>query len=164
MTRRPRTRTEPEFSARPLLAGDTPEIENGHAEHRPGPPVPRAVRGLTILMGLWLVAAPWIWGYGDTGGGFDATWNDVIIGLLVTATGCAQFLRPGRFAVATPVGLGVWLAIAPFALAYNFGADSTAASLNDTIAGTLLTGLTVSGYLSARDAQRWNGRAGSSPR
>ncbi|HET9142698.1 SPW repeat protein [Actinophytocola sp.] len=113
---------------------------------------PRSVRVLTVLAGLWLVLAPWIWGYGDTGGGFDARCNDMTVGLVVLAAGCTQFVRPAhRTGVVVPIVFGFWLAIAPFALAYNLGADPGQAILNDTIVGTLLTGFSLSGYLTARD-------------
>lgn len=123
-----------------------------------GSRAPRTVPVATVLTGVWLLLAPSIWSYGDTGGGFDARWNDLAVGLVVLAAGGAQLVRPTRrTAVVLPIVFGFWLAIAPFALAYNLGADPGRATVNDTVAGTLLTGFTVSGYLSARDVNRWEG-------
>lgn len=51
--------------------------------------VARPLRFLNILLGLWLVAAPWVFA-GATAG---AIWNDVIVGLLVIA---ASFRRGAR--------------------------------------------------------------------
>lgn len=155
MIRQPRAWPQSEPLHHPLL--DTPRrLAHGR--------LPRRVRVATVLTGVWLVAAPWIWGYGDTGGGFDARWNDVAVGLIVLAAGCAQLVRPARLGAAVvPIVFGFWLAIAPFALAYNLGPDPGRATVNDTVTGTLLTAFTVSGYLSARDVSRWDRHADSSP-
>ena len=42
--------------------------------------VARPLRFISVLLGLWLMAAPWLVG----GGAADAAWNDTIVGLLVS--------------------------------------------------------------------------------
>lgn len=120
----------------------------------PGPQVPGLVSGGTLLLGVWLAVTPLLWTYGDTGGGFDARWNDVLVGVALAAVGAARLTRPIRLITATALGgvLGGWLTIAPFLLGYGFGADSTRATANDVLVGTIVAGLAMLGYFSARDA------------
>ena len=105
------------------------------------------------MLGIWLAATPLLWTYGDTSGGFDARWNDALVGLALTSVGVARLTRPVRLVTATAVGglLGGWLTIAPFLLGYGFGPDSTRATLNDMLVGMIVAALTVIGYLSARE-------------
>lgn len=134
----------------------------GTSRHRRWIRLPPAVRVVTVLIGAWLLLAPWILRYGDTGGGFDARWHDLTLGLLLLAASSVQVLRPTRpVTCQLMIVFGFWLAIAPFALAYDLGADPARATVNDTVAGTVLTGFTVSGYLTARDANRWDEHSAS---
>lgn len=115
---------------------------------------------LVILLGIWMVAAPFALGYlnealwvrpsGGRGVWFsDAlhtplrawlmTWSDVLSGLLLIIFGW-RALRPNR-----PVSLwiscwvGIWLTVAPVL----FWAPTASAYLNDTIVGLLVIALTV---------------------
>jgi hypothetical protein len=140
--------------ARPILADPEPDGTGLWQQRVPGPQLPGLISGVTLLAGIWLVLAPYVWSYGDTGGGFDARWNDVLTGVAVAAAGYARLARPVRLITVTVVSVvfGVWLAIAPFALEYNLGADPTRATVNDVLVGTLVTGLALVGYFHARDA------------
>jgi hypothetical protein len=51
--------------------------------------VARPLRFLNLLIGLWLIGAPWLL----TGGMSAATWNDVVAGLLVV---CLSLPRGSR--------------------------------------------------------------------
>ena len=46
-----------------------------------------AAGGLQLLAGLWLIAAPFLWHYGQLSRPFT---NDVIIGILAVLVGCAS--------------------------------------------------------------------------
>jgi hypothetical protein len=118
----------------------------------PGPQLPGFVSAVTLIFGVWLLLAPAVWDYGDTGGGFDARWNALLTGLLVTIVGVARLARWIPVGVASLLALlaGGWLFVAPFALAYGFGADSTRATLNDVLIGTTLIVVTLLGHTSAR--------------
>jgi len=118
----------------------------------PGPQLPGFVTGVTLLAGLWLLLAPAVLGYRDTGGGFDARSNDLLIGLVLTVVGLARLSGRVRLAAATAPALacGLWLIIAPFALAYGLGANSSAATANDMLLGLMIGVVTVVGHASAR--------------
>lgn len=113
-----------------------------------------------ILLGLWLIAAPFAFGYGNPAlwvapsGGRGVwfgdelhtelraslmTWSDLLSGLLLVVFGWRS-LRPNR-----PVSLwiccfvGIWLTFAPVLL----WAPTPAAYLNDTLVGALVIALAV---------------------
>lgn len=89
--------------------------------------------GTNALLGIWLVIAPFTLMYGVA----TATWNDVILGLVIaTLAAIRLFGAFGASALSwTNVFLGAWLVAAPFALGY---VALTAALWND-----ILVGLTV---------------------
>ncbi|MDP8905513.1 MAG: vitamin K epoxide reductase family protein [Chloroflexota bacterium] len=109
------------------------------------------------LLGLWLTISPFLLDYAATPppdvarvaqlrglppaevrAGW-ATWNDVIVGLLVAVLGLLS-ASPRRIWAPWAVALaGVWLLFAPFAL----WTPSPADHLNDTLVGILLISLTV---------------------
>lgn len=145
------SRTGPATDRQPTTA--PPEQRTTAWRQRiPGPQLPGFVSGVTLLVGLWLLLAPAVWNYGGTGGGLDARWNDLLVGLLITAVGVSRLA--GRIRLA-PAGLiaglaGLWLIAAPFALAYGFGTDSTRATANDMLIGLLIVTVTAAGHISAR--------------
>jgi hypothetical protein len=127
-----------------------------HPERRPAsgdgdpldsvePRVPRFVSGVTLILGIWLMLVPLMWSYGDAEVGFDAQWNDVLIGLAVTLIGLVCLTRPVRSVAVSMVlfVLGVWLVAAPLVIAYGLGDDSTLATVNDTIIGAAIAVLSV---------------------
>ena len=86
---------------------------------------------LNVLLGIWLVIAPFLLGYADVG---TTLWNDVIVGAIVLILAGTRVWRPAhnRWLSWTNVVLGIWLAIAPFILSYT---ATTAALWNDIIVG-----------------------------
>ncbi len=118
----------------------------------PGPQLPGFVSGVTLVAGIWLVLAPLAWNYGEIGVGLDASRNDLLLGLVVTALGAVRLAGRIRLLLATALGIaaGLWLLVAPFALAYGFGADSTRATINDLVVGLLVVIVTVIGHTGAR--------------
>jgi uncharacterized membrane protein len=115
---------------------------------------------LVVLLGVWLIASPFAFGYlnpdlwvrpsGGRGAWFgdethDAlratlmTWSDVLSGLLLIVFGW-RGLRPNRpFSLWICCFVGVWLSVAPLV----FWAPTAAAYLNDTVVGMLVVTLTV---------------------
>ena len=88
---------------------------------------------LTVLLGIWEIAAPWIWGY--AGLPSRATLNDVIVGGLVFAASLwaagARYSWPSWWNVL----FGIWLLAAPFLLHYTWVPH---AEWNDVIVGLLV--------------------------
>jgi hypothetical protein len=80
-------------------------------------PTVRFASGLNVLLGLWLIAAPWVLGYA----GSPAMWNEVLAGIAVAAVAIVTLINPVRLAKVSwvNVALGVWLLIAPFVLQHG---------------------------------------------
>lgn len=114
----------------------------------PGPQLPGAVTGVTIALGWWLIVLST---HGDYGAptGFDAVWNDRLVGLVAVALGVLRALGRVPLTVATAAGtaVGGWLVLAPLLLDYGFSTDSTLATLTDFAIGVTITALTVAGAL-----------------
>ncbi len=90
--------------------------------------------GLNILLGIWLIIAPFVLGYARIEA---AQTNDVIVGIIVaiiaTIRTFGAFTQPGWSWV--NVLLGVWLIIAPFVLGYSGGPTPL---WNDIILGVVI--------------------------
>ncbi len=54
----------------------------------------RAMAWMNVLLGLWLIIAPFIWGYYSFAPGH--TWNSIIPGVIVVAAGTWSALSGGR--------------------------------------------------------------------
>jgi hypothetical protein len=96
--------------------------------------------GLNIILGLWLVIAPWVLDYSSQN---NAVWNQVVIGLAVATLATARVAAPEKFASLswTNFVLGTWLVIAPFILRYNDTTNTAAIYWNDIIVGVLILAL-----------------------
>ena len=97
-------------------------------------------------VGIWLMAAPDVLGYGGPARAVDRTAGPLAAGVaLVAAHQAARPLRWGN------LPLGLWLLVAPWALAYG-----TVATANSTVAGLLLAGLaSVRGAVTHRFGGGW---------
>ncbi len=114
---------------------------------------PRAPRtfgtnGINIILGIWLILAPFILGYSLQ----VATWNDIVVGLVVGAFALMHSygvlrMRPSWINVV----FGIWLVIAPFLL--NYG-DYPAPRWNDVILGLLVVIFAWSGAAVPRPPAR----------
>jgi len=99
--------------------------------------------GLNLLLGVWLVVAPWVLDYADV---TAAGWNQVTIGIVVAVLALARVAAPYRFASLSWVNavLGAWLVVAPFLLPYEGGGSAPAAVLwNDIVVGLAILALGV---------------------
>jgi hypothetical protein len=104
-----------------------------------------AGRCMVLLLGIWLITVPLAWAYGGSESWLDAKWNDMIVGIALASIGLIRLIRPVLPAT-TPIlvtTLGIWLITAPLLAGYGFGADSTPATVNDVLAGTIATSLGV---------------------
>lgn len=93
-----------------------------------------------ILIGIWLVAAPFVLGYYSQP---RATLNSVLVGFLALALGIASSVDLSRFRILTWLEsyVGFWLFAAPFVLGYlspAFPYDGAVPLWNDLICGGLL--------------------------
>jgi hypothetical protein len=72
----------------------------------------------TIVAGLWLMVAPAVLGYGDSGAARAAANNDWIVGPLVASFATVALWQATRAVRWVNVALGVWLMLAALVLPY----------------------------------------------
>jgi len=101
---------------------------------------------LNILLGIWLVIAPFVLNYARLEA---AQTNDIIVGIIVAIIGAIRsfgaFTQPAWSWV--NVVLGVWLIIAPFVLGYS---GSATPLWNDIILGVIIAILAWTSATSTR--------------
>jgi len=87
---------------------------------------------VNLLMGIWLLGAPYALGYARTSAG----WNSTIIGILVMAVAVVRIVRPATTAwlSAVTLALGVWLVVASFVL----DPVMTARTINNLISAAVI--------------------------
>ena len=113
---------------------------------------------VNILLGFWLIAAPFVLGYFTEAAGVDAArvtaerdlapvlernrwiaWSDIASGILVVVLGFLSLSRRYSWAQWAIAGIGFWLLFAPLLI----WAPTPVAYLNDTLVGALLIGFSV---------------------
>src|SRR5204862_7810917 len=97
---------------------------------------------LSLLLGAWVAASPWIWGYDDVDG---AVTSDLVTGAVVMALTVAGIVLPGLNAL--NVLAGMWLVIAPWLVGY--GSEGGPVGLSDTLAGVAIAALGVAALAAA---------------
>jgi hypothetical protein len=97
---------------------------------------------LACLLGVWVVASPWIWGYADVDG---AIATDVVTGAVIAVIALAGVAFPALLSVNVLAGL--WLTTAPWLV--GFGTDSGPVGLSDTVAGIATCALALHGMTAA---------------
>jgi hypothetical protein len=97
---------------------------------------------LSVLVGAWVVASPWIWGYEDVDG---AIATDVVTGGAVIGLTLAGIVYPSLNAFSLLAG--IWLVVAPWVVGY--GSEDGLVGLSDVIAGVAISALGVAALTSA---------------
>ena len=111
--------------------------------------------GLNFLLGIWLLTAPYVLGYGDG----DPVWSDVVCGALVALLAFARATQALAEPALSYLNLlaGTWVFAAAFWLY-----DSGRATWNDLIAGAaiaILAALSVTASENPEAAERtWSRR------
>lgn len=92
----------------------------------------RTASGINIVLGIWLIIAPFLLAVSQT-----AMWNDIIVGVLVLLLAGTRVSKPTvgtKSASWTNAAIGLWLILSPFILGYG----NSAAMWNDVIVGVLV--------------------------
>jgi hypothetical protein len=97
---------------------------------------------VSILLGAWVVASPWIWGYNDVDGAVSA---DAVTGGAVVLLTLAGIVYPSLNALTLLAGM--WLVLAPWILGY--GSEDGPVGLSDVIAGLSIAALGVAALAAA---------------
>lgn len=69
-----------------------------------------------IVLALFLIAAPWVWGYSDLPG---ASWSAWISAMVVAISAVVSWARPHLHAERASLFGGLWLILAPWALHFT---------------------------------------------
>jgi hypothetical protein len=88
---------------------------------------------VSLLLGLWLVVAPWILGFS---GNEAATWNGALVGAAVMVLTLADVFRSDPWPERTGLIIGLWAAISPMVLGF---AGDVAAATSTAATGVLIT-------------------------
>jgi hypothetical protein len=91
---------------------------------------------ISLLLGAWVAASPWIWGYDDAHGAVPA---DLAVGAAVVALTLAGIVFPSLHALAAVAGL--WLVLSPWVIGY--GNEGGPVGVNDAVAGLMIATLAV---------------------
>jgi hypothetical protein len=94
----------------------------------------RTASGINILLGIWLLVSPWVFGYQAAGSA--AIWNSVIVGVLIAILAASNcFSRRTRTGLNwINVLLALWIMISP--LVYGYTANT--GGLEDNLVLALL--------------------------
>lgn len=102
---------------------------------------------VALVAGLWVVLAPWTWGYHGEDG---AIATDVVTGGLVIALTLAAIIFPGLWALVLLAG--AWLVIAPWIVGY--GDANGPVGLSDTFAGIVICVVAILSLAASQRALR----------
>ncbi len=111
--------------------------------------VVRAADVATLVLGLWLLGAPYALNYNGAGG-LDGFWNDAIVGAAVSLAALVRLGEPDRGAMVRvgSILLGAWLLLAPAVLGY-VGGSSPRATANEVTVGILVAVLSLVSLLAS---------------
>ena len=79
----------------------------------------RTASGLNVLLGIWLIISPWVFGYASAGPA--PMWNSVIVGALILILAATRFSTPHTAPGLswTNLILGLWAIASPFIYVYQ---------------------------------------------
>ncbi|MFC5381666.1 SPW repeat protein [Aquipuribacter nitratireducens] len=102
----------------------------------------RTFSGINVLLGIWLVIAPWVIGYGDQ---TNAVWNHTVIGIAVAVLALVRVAAPHTAAALSWVNvvLGAWLIVSPFVLVYEDGGPTVGIYWNDILVGAAIMAMGI---------------------
>lgn len=87
---------------------------------------------VALVLGLWLLASPWLLGYSALQA---ASWNAVILGVGIAVFAAAALAKPAAWEEWINLAMGAWLVISPWVLGFS---DAAVATWNQVIVGLLV--------------------------
>lgn len=80
----------------------------------------RTASGINVLLGIWLIISPWVFGYAYASGNAPL-WNSVVVGALVLILAATRFSSPHTAAGLswTNLVLGLWTIASPWIYEYD---------------------------------------------
>jgi SPW repeat len=117
----------------------------------------RVASGINVVLGLLLVALPWLMGYVSTEIG-SIVINGVVVGSLIVVCGAIRVFSPLRIAALSGanIALGFWTLISPLVYGYVYGYTLEARQMWSSIFIGLAIVLfgALSGSITLREQQR----------
>jgi SPW repeat len=104
---------------------------------------------LSLILGLWLVASPWVLGHQAQA---NPTWNAVILGVLISVAALFALFRVMAWEEWTNVVLGVWLVVSPWVLGFS---ALVPAMWNAVIVGIVVAALALWALGTDKDIGGW---------
>ena len=97
----------------------------------------RSASGVNVLLGCWLIASPWIFGYTFNASGF---WNSIVAGALIAILAAGRFSSPRSSTASSWINLllGLWTIASPWIYGY---AANRAAMWNCIAVGIVVAAL-----------------------
>jgi hypothetical protein len=105
--------------------------------------------GVNLILGLWMVVAPWILAYQTEP---RPMWNSVILGILIAAVTVYALYQVFAWEEWANVVFGVWLVISPWVLGFS---GLYAAMLNALIVGVIVAALALWTLGTDKDIGGW---------
>lgn len=90
---------------------------------------------VNIVLGLWLIASPWVLGYAAQ---TTPAWNAYVLGVIIAVAAIAALVAFHAWEEWVNVALGVWLVVSPWILGFS---GLTTALWNQIVVGVLVGGL-----------------------
>jgi len=106
---------------------------------------------VSALVGAWLVLSPWALGFQTDA---NAAMTAVFIGLLLVATAVGAMFVPRAWEEWTEGGLGLWLAISPWALGFSAHQGATVSAV---AGGVIVMALALWVLVTDKDYAGWLG-------
>jgi hypothetical protein len=115
---------------------------------------------LDVLIGAWIVASPWVFGFADTHP--VATWSTVMLGVAIGVIAAIEMEFLSKIEEWLVVALGAWTIASPWVLGF---AHLRGATISMVVAGIAVVGLTLWEIASgSAGSSRATTRTGSSGR
>jgi hypothetical protein len=104
----------------------------------------KTASGINMVLGAWLVISPFLFGFSHVA---TATWNNIIVGLIVLAAGWVRMVDVEAMFDVGWVNFvaGLWLCVAPWAFGYYHLASPL---WNDLTVGVIVFVVALSGLFS----------------
>jgi hypothetical protein len=100
----------------------------------------RTASGINLVLGIWLIISPWVYGYATTAR--NAMASSVIVGILVLIFGILRYSAPHSRTVLSWANLilGIWTLLSPWIFSFM---TSTAYITNSVVVGILIAALAI---------------------
>jgi SPW repeat-containing protein len=100
----------------------------------------RTASGINLILGVWLIISPWVYGYALNES--NSTSSSVVVGLLVLIFAALRYNTPhARTGLSwANIVLGVWTVLSPWIFSFM---NSTAYVVNSIVVGCVIVALAI---------------------